>query len=119
MGKGSATFLAVLVVAFALTVFAKDDVIDVPFEFYRDSVIVQVKVNEKGPFNMLLDTGVNPSVIDRQAAKKIGLKLSAKGSQGSGSGSETNLAYETSLPNLEVSGLRASDVAALAINLKK
>jgi hypothetical protein len=58
---------------------ATNDTVEVPFEFYRDSIIVQVKVNGGGPFNMLLDTGVNPSVIDQQTAKAIGLKISAQG----------------------------------------
>lgn len=35
-----------------------------PFEFIRNEIVVQVKVNGKGPFNMMLDTGTDPSAID-------------------------------------------------------
>jgi hypothetical protein len=91
--------------------------IEVPFEFYHDSVIVQVKVDGKGPFTMLVDTGVNPSMIDRATAEEIELKLSAHGQQGSGGGTETNLSYETSLPEVSLGELRAGPVEALAIDL--
>jgi predicted aspartyl protease len=104
-----------------LTLFAlrTNGTVEVPFEFYRDSVIVQVKVDGKGPFNMLLDTGVNPSVIDRETAKAIGLRLSAQGQQGSGSGTDANLTYQTSLPRMELGRLRATNVEALATDLSK
>jgi predicted aspartyl protease len=102
-----------------LIALAANGPIEVPFEFYRDSVIVQVKVAGKGPFNMLLDTGVNPSVIDRETAKEIGLKLSTQGEQGSGSGTEVNLNYATSLPIVELGELRAINVEALATDLAK
>lgn len=110
-----------LIAAASLSAFAASarEPVVVPFEFYHDSVIVQVKVNGKGPFPMLLDTGVNPSVIDRKTGQAIGLKLSAKGEQGSGSGTEVNLSYETILPRVEVGGLRAGSVAALATDLSK
>jgi predicted aspartyl protease len=98
---------------------AATDVVEVPFEFYRDSVVVQVKVNGKGPFDMLLDTGVNPSIINRHTAEAIGLKVSAQGEQGSGSGREVNLAYETVLPRVELGGLSATNVQALAVDLSK
>jgi hypothetical protein len=40
-------------------------------------------------------------------------------SRGSGSGTEVNLTYETILPSVELVGLRATDVEALAIDLSK
>lgn len=98
---------------------ADSPAVEVPFQFYRDSVVVQAKVNGKGPYNMLLDTGVNPSVIDRETAIGLGLKMSAQGEQGSGSGTDANLSYETSLPMVELGGLRATNVPALATNLSK
>jgi hypothetical protein len=76
-------------------------VVEVPFEFYRNSIVVQAKVNGHGPFSMLLDTGADPSIIDIETAREIGLKLGTEGAQGSGGGTDANLAYETALPILE------------------
>lgn len=42
----------------------------IPFKFFRNMVIVSVRINNKGPFNFILDTGVgqmlitDPSVMD-------------------------------------------------------
>jgi hypothetical protein len=41
----------------------KQAVIEVPFELIRGEIIVPVTVNGAGPLWMLLDTGVDPSVV--------------------------------------------------------
>ena len=51
---------------------AKNEAVEVPFDFYHDVIILQVKVNDKGFYNMMLDTGANPSVVDIHTAKKSG-----------------------------------------------
>jgi predicted aspartyl protease len=97
----------------------KEQVVEVPFDFYRNEIIVQVKVNGKGPFNMMLDTGTDPSAIDLAAAKELGLKLDPVGREGVGSGSGVNLAYETRLSAVEMGSLTAKDIEAVAIDLSK
>ncbi len=97
----------------------KNQTVEVPFDFYRNEIIFQVKVNGKGPFNMILDTGTDPSAIDLNTAKEIGLKLASVGHQSTGGGTSVNLAYETKLPLLELRGLTAKNVEALAIDLSK
>ena len=46
----------------------KPEVVEVPFTFERSSVIVKVKVNGKGSYNMLLDTGAEQSAVDLNVA---------------------------------------------------
>ena len=62
--------------------------VEVPFEFFHNEIIVQVKVDGKGPFNMMLDTGTDPSAVDLTTAKELGLKLSSAGGPVSGGGSD-------------------------------
>jgi len=93
--------------------------IEVPIDFYRNEIIIQVKVNGKGPFNMMLDTGTDPSAIDLATAKELGIKLEPIGHPASGGGTSVNLVYETSLPLLEVGGLVAKNVEAVAMDLSK
>jgi hypothetical protein len=93
----------------------KEQVIEVPFDFYQNEIILQVKVNDKGPFNMMLDTGTDPSAIDLSTAKDLGLKLDHIGGPGSGGGTSVNLVYQTELSLLEAGGLVARNVEALAI----
>ena len=97
----------------------KQQVVEVPFEFYRNEIILQVKVNGKGPFNMMLDTGTDPSAVDLNTAREMGLKLRPLGKPGSGGGTDVNLTYYTELPLVEVGGLRVKTVEALALDLSK
>ena len=98
---------------------SKDQVVEVPFEFYRNEIIVQVKLNGKGPFNMLLDTGTDPSAIELTTARELGLKLESMGKPASGGGTSVNLAYLTKLPLVELGGLTAKNISAAAIDLSK
>jgi predicted aspartyl protease len=105
--------------AFAQLPAIEPSVVEIPFEFVRGSIVVQAMVNGKGPFSMLLDTGADPSIVDLDTARSIGLAMAATGEQGSGGGRDANPGYETSLPKVQLGSLTASNVAALALNLSK
>ncbi len=112
--------LIIIFVAGALPQASKEvRAIEVPFEFVKNEIVVHVRINGKGPFQMLLDTGTDPSAIDLNAAKEIGLKTSEVGQKGSGGGTSINLAYQTRLSLVELGGLLAKDVNAAAIDLSK
>ena len=98
---------------------AKTQVIEIPFEFHKNEIILQVSVDGKGPFNMMLDTGTDPSGVDITTAKELGLKLHPLGKEISGGGTDSKLAYYTQLPLIEVGGFSAKNVDALAIDLSK
>ena len=102
-----------------VTAQASGQVVEVPFDFVRNEIIVQVKVDGKGPFNMMLDTGTDPSVIDLATAKELGLKLSSAAGPVSGGGTDKTLAYETKLPLVEAGGLTVKNVSAVALGLSK
>ena len=93
--------------------------IEIPFEFYRNQIVLQVDIAGQGPFSMLLDTGTDPSAIDLATARRIGLKIKAEGHRVAGGGTEVNLGYETSLPVVQVGGLSARNISAIAIDLSK
>jgi len=92
---------------------------EVPFEFLRNQIVVQVKIAGKGPFNMLFDTDTDPSAIDLATARELGLKLGSKGYQGTGGGTEINLVYPTNIPGVELGTVTAKEVYAAAIDLTK
>ena len=98
---------------------SKDQVIEIPFEFYKNEIILQVSVNGKGPFNMMLDTGTDPSGVAITTAKELGLKLHPLGKEISGGGTDSPLGYYTQLPLVEVGAFSAKNVDALAIDLSK
>lgn len=98
---------------------SKQAVVEIPFDFYRNEIILQVKVNGKGPFNMMLDTGTDPSAIDLATAKELGVKLVPLGKPATGGGTDVNLPYGTELSLVDLGGLTAKDLEAVAINLSK
>jgi hypothetical protein len=100
-------------------VHASAQVLEVPFDLVHGTVILQVSVNGHGPLSMMLDSGADPSIVDLKAARNLGLALASKGEAGSGGGADVNLSYETTLPLLEISGLKAMHVAALGMDLSK
>jgi len=97
----------------------QQQLIEAPFTFAHNQIVLQVKVNGKGPYNMLLDTGTNPSAVDLASAKEMGLKIAGKGFQGSGGGTDKNQAYPTELALIEVGNLVARNIPAAAIDLSK
>ena len=98
---------------------SKQSVIELPFELLHGTIIVPATVNGAGPFWMMLDTGADPSIVELGIAKSAGLKIAASGQQGSGGGTSHNLSYETSLPVVQLGGLTATKIDALAMDLSK
>jgi hypothetical protein len=84
-----------------------------PFKFIRNMIVVPLKINGKGPFNFILDTGVGlmiitePSLIDsiNISSKRI-VKISGLGT------GEDNEAYITSSLNVDVNGLQGHRIYA-------
>lgn len=104
---------------FSVQAGGKQQAVEVPFDFYKNEIILQVKVNGKGPYNMMLDTGTDPSAVDLATAREIGLKLHSLGKPGTGGGTDVNLTYYTEMPLVEVSGFTVKNVETLAIDLSK
>jgi len=88
----------------------KERVIEIPFDFWRNEILLQVKVDGKGPFNMMLDTGTDPSAVDLTTAKELGLKLQSLSARAGGGGTEARVIYGTRLPVVEVGRLPVVEV---------
>ncbi|HEV7476042.1 MAG TPA: retropepsin-like aspartic protease [Pyrinomonadaceae bacterium] len=91
----------------------------VPFDYEHDEIILQVKVNGLGPFNMMLDLDTDPSAIDVKTARELNLKLKEVGKRGLGGGSGSNQIYTTRLPQVAVGDLIVKDLEAVATDLSQ
>ncbi len=87
--------------------------VTIPFRMIRDMMIIELKINNKGPFNFILDTGVglmlitDPKLVDSiNIVNKRTLKIN-----GIGEG-DAYEAYATSALNIDIPGLMSYDVAA-------
>jgi hypothetical protein len=87
--------------------------IRLPFKLIRNLVIIQLKINDRGPFNFILDTGVGlmiitePKLVDSiNIQNKRTIKLSGMGE------GEAFEAYVTPPLKIDIPGLTSYDVAA-------
>ncbi|MDF2432456.1 MAG: hypothetical protein JWP44_2087 [Mucilaginibacter sp.] len=87
--------------------------VTIPFKVIRDMIVIQLNINNKGPFNFILDTGVglmlitDPKLVDSiNISNKRTIKIS---SLGEGDDFE---AYITSALKISIPGLVSYDVGA-------
>lgn len=90
----------------------------VPFDYSRSAIGLDVMV--KGtPLFMILDTGVDPSVIDLARADALGLKVDRKaGGEASGEGdAKQSQVFPSSISGLAIAGQNFAPVDALAFDM--
>jgi len=85
----------------------------IPFKLIRNMIVIQLNINDKGPFNFILDTGVGlmiitePNLVDSiNLTSKKTIKI-----PGLGEGDDAE-AYITSTINLQIPGLISHDIVA-------
>lgn len=89
----------------------------VPFDFSRGEIGLDVEVAGK-PLHMILDTGVDPSVIGIAQAEALGLKVDrAAGGEASGEGDDASAkVFPTGITGLVIGGVAFADIEALAFD---
>ena len=109
-----------LLVALALTALPTASIasvlpITVPFDFSRHVIGLNVIVRDARLF-MLLDTGVEPSIVSLATAKALNLPMDrSQASQGSGFGSGKAVAYPATIDHLRI-GREFGDVEAMTLD---
>ena len=108
---------AACLLAVVASSLAQEQPIEVPFETERNLIFVQVKLNGRGPYTMMVDTGTDPSAIDIAAAKELGLEPKATGENAVGGGTEKNAIYEVKPVDVTLGELKAENVEIAAGDL--
>lgn len=87
--------------------------VSIPFRMVRNMIIIKLKINDQGPFNFILDTGVGlmiitePNLIDSiNLTSKRSIKI-----PGLGEGEDAE-AYISSILKIDIPGLESYDVSA-------
>lgn len=89
----------------------------IPFDFTRHAIGLNVSVKGKLLY-VLLDTGVDPSVIDLGRAKALGLPMQAGlGGEASGEGGGSSHVFPATIKALAIDGKAWGDVDALAMDM--
>ncbi|MFL5966391.1 MAG: pepsin/retropepsin-like aspartic protease family protein [Gaiellaceae bacterium] len=92
--------------------------LDVPFELVENQVVAGFTIGGRGPYVCLLDTAVDPSVVDLALARELGLDVrdDAPG-EAAGQGSEPTAFYPSELPDVRLGEFEVGDVEAVAADL--
>jgi hypothetical protein len=92
--------------------------LSVPFDFSRNAIGLDVSV-KGAPLYVILDTGVDPSVIDETLAGTLGLKIDrGAGGEASGEGdAKHSVTYPTSIDGLAVAGRAFAPFDALTTDM--
>ena len=78
----------------------------VPFDLVENQVVVGIKICGRGPFVCLLDTAVEPSVVDLTLTRELGLRVSDDlPGEVAGQGSEVATFYPSELPDVRLGEL--------------
>jgi hypothetical protein len=110
--------IAAAILACALTGGAAAEPLSVPFDFSRSAIGLDVSVKGTKLY-MILDTGVDPSVIDAARADALGLKIDrAAGGEASGEGDAKHaMVYPTSVDGLTIADRAFAPFDALTTDM--
>ena len=73
-----------------------------PFKYVNQRIVVQAKINGYGPFNLLLDTGTQTTIIDPKVYAQVGGTMLAKASIG-GMGVSRSASY-AQVTSIQIAG---------------
>ncbi|MCB0460475.1 MAG: aspartyl protease family protein [Flavobacteriaceae bacterium] len=91
---------------------------EVEFRYIKNQIILPVFINDNGPYNMLLDTGVDPSVIDLQILKEIGVAIdSTDFGKAEGRGEDEVKVFPIVIDQLSIGDKEKHKLETLAMNL--
>jgi hypothetical protein len=108
---------AALLAALSFGATAAEPSLTVPFDFSRHAIGMNVTVKGTRLF-VLLDTGVEPSIIDLARAKSLGLPVdTAHGDHGTGFGKDKPQAFPATITGLKIGGRAMSNVEALTLDM--
>lgn len=89
----------------------------VPFVFEKGQIVVEVALGAGGRFRFLLDTGTNPSIIDRGTAAALAIPLGEASNSGEGAGTGAMEIRHCMLPALSLGPLTAIGLEAAGVDL--
>jgi len=95
-------------------------ILEIPFEMEHNQILLPVWINGSGPYRMILDTGVTPSVIHLATARAAQIEVGASPvGNASGGGGDPVPIYLAPLINLELGKQAFGDVLAVAMDMSK
>ncbi len=92
----------------------------IAFDYVKNQIVLSVHIGESEPLNMLLDTGVDPSVVDFETAKRLKLPIDTlRAGNAQGRGTDRVVVFPTTIEDLSINNYNYGSIDALTLDLKK
>ena len=102
----------------AAPVLSAGEALTIPYSSPAGLVLVQGTMGESEELGLLLDTGVNPSVLDLAKAQELGIPLDGRNPFAvAGAGNRALLAYPADVSDLRLGGTRLTLGEAVAMDM--
>jgi predicted aspartyl protease len=101
----------------AIPLFAAGAQLEVPFVLLHNQILLEARIDGRGPYNFVLDSGTFRSTVDVRLARALRLPLGAAGTKVAGAGNGRVSALQTTLGRVSVGDLSLTDLPASAIDL--
>jgi|HubBroStandDraft_1064217.scaffolds.fasta_scaffold05920_5 hypothetical protein len=87
-----------------------------PFDLVDNRVFIEARLNGRGPFHLLLDTGAGGVTVSADVAQQLGLRVGDAG-EGQGVGEKIVRAGEAQIAQLQIGELALADVDSHVMDL--
>lgn len=87
--------------------------VTVPMRLLQGKVVVDARIDGKGPFPMFLDTGAGATVLDAELVRELGLEATGTTAVGDPANPQAIQATTVAIDRLEIGGVSLSGVQAL------
>jgi len=94
-----------------------DQTHSLPFTFERDVIIVEAYLKDIGPYNFILDTGTDPSVLDKDLAERLSFVQFSLGKQEVGEDQPIEISFPAPL-KIRLGDMPASRKVFLGLDLQ-
>jgi hypothetical protein len=87
-----------------------------PFDLVDNRVFIEIRINGRGPFHLLLDTGAGGVTVSAEVAQQLGLQVADAG-EGQGVGEKTIPAGRAQIAQVQIGDLTLADVDSNVMDL--
>ncbi len=113
--REASILILVLALTNAVSGLKAQSIIELPFHWVKQEIILKVFIKGEGPYNMMLDTGVTPSGIRMDIARELDLDIDSSNLRTiSGRGDDVYYIAPTKIEDVELSGHQFGIVDAMA-----
>jgi len=112
-------YIAILLMFFPNTVSSGQSEIVVPIDLSLNRPVIEIFINQSGPYQFIFDTGASGHVIDQDLASRLDLKETGKVEIGAPGSDQKLSAFQVLVSEMKVSDQSFTAISMVAMPLRK